>query len=614
MFSKAWFVLRYWIGWVIFFQLARLAFLFSNFSSVKTAGTNNFFGSMFYGMRMDMSMSVYLSLLVCVFAALAVFIPLFRSARLYKIYSAIVLLPVLLLIFADIGLFKEWGFRVDATFLKYLANPAEAWASVSHLPIFAIIVSFVVIYALLVYLFNIWLNKLSSALHSPGKKWMNFFALLLLAGLFIIPLRGGLQLAPLNQSSVYFSDNNFANQSAINAPWNFMHSISHNTDTKKNPFVYMEVAEARALRDSLFRTTGQHENILRSTAGPKTNVIFIVWESFTEKATHLQRDGIEITPRFNELKKEGIYFSDIYATGDRTDKGIVGVLSGYPSQPTTSIVKTPVKASRLPMISKTLAAQGYNTSFYYGGELEFANMKAYLLGGAFKKFTAKNDFDPKDQNSKWGAHDGVVMKKLLEGLSKEAGPFFCTWLTLSSHEPFEVPVPAVFKTADETSLFLNSLHYTDAVIYDFLQQCKLQRWWNNTLVVIAADHGHRQPSTGKKIDDFKMPLLFLGGAIAQQGMIKDRIGSQVDIPATVLAQLNISAKDFVWSRNLFDSRSLPWAYFSFNNGYGFVQPGNYYIFDNVGKKPIEEAGNPAINDVKKGKAIQQLSFQDYLDR
>jgi phosphoglycerol transferase MdoB-like AlkP superfamily enzyme len=304
----------------------------------------------------------------------------------------------------------------------------------------------------------------------------------------------------------------------------------------------------------------------------------------------------------------------MYGSGDRTDKGIVAVLSGYPAQPTTSIVKTPVKASKLPMISKVLAAKGYSTSFYYGGELEFANMKAYLLGGDFEKYTSKNDFDSKDQNSKWGAHDGVVMQRVVDGLNKETSPFFCTWLTLSSHEPFEIPVPPVLKGTDDVSLFLSSLHYTDQVVYDFIEQCKKQPWWANTLVVITADHGHRLPRTEKKINDFKIPVLFLGGALRQQGIINERVGSQTDIPATVLAQLNLPVKDFAWSRNLFDPAAPQWAYFCFNNGYGFVQPGNYFIFDNVGKKPIETGGALSAADTAKGKAIQQLSFEDYLGK
>lgn len=611
--SRLSFVVKYWLCWILLFEAARTVFLLANLQQTKALSRSNIFGSLGWGLRMDLSMAAYITLPVALLVILSVFIKPLQRPLIYKIYTAVVLFVVLLLIGIDINIFKAWGYRLDASPLKYLKNPSEAWASMSHLPIVWIIIAFLLLLTVLIFLFNKFLQRHLEKFIPVKNKLTSAVVLLIVTGLFIIPLRGGLQLAPLNQSSVYFSEDNFANQSAINAAWNFMHSISHNTDAKTNPFIYVDKNEAPIIKDSLFISTGQNENILKPSS-LKPNVIFIVWESFTEKATHMNRQGIPITPKFNELKKEGIYFSNIYATGDRTDKGIVGVLSGYPSQPTTSIVKTPVKASKLPMISRSLLSNGYNTSFYYGGELEFANMKAYLLGGGFKKFTSKWEFDAKDQNSKWGAHDGVVMKKVLEGLKKETSPFFCTWLTLSSHEPFEVPVPTIFEGKDEASLFLNSLHYTDEVVYDFIQQSRQQPWWANTLVVIVADHGHRQPTTGKKIDDFKIPVLFLGGALSQTNIVKDRVGSQVDLAATVLSQLNISSKDFVWSRNLLDSNSKQWSYFSFNNGYGFVQPGNYYIFDNVGKKSIEQSGNILEQEIKKGKAIQQLSFQDYLNK
>lgn len=613
-FHKIFFVVKYWLCWILLFEAARIFFLLSNFAEAKHLGYANISGTLWYGMRMDMSMAAYITLPVALIVLAGIFIPLLRKPAIFKIYTGVVLFFILLLVGTDINIYKAWGFRVDASPLKYLKNPAEAWASVANLPVVWILLALVFAMVMISWMFNRFISRNNIA--SSEKKmpsWLHGVLLLLVTALFIIPLRGGFQLAPLNQSSVYFSENNFANQAAINAPWNFLHSVTHNTESKTNPFIYLDPTQATGIKNELFASDGLSQQLLQLEPGTQPNVIFVVWESFTEKATHLSIDGVEVTPRFNELKKEGIYFSNIYASGDRTDKGIVAVLSGYPAQPTTSIVKTPVKASRLPMISKQLAAAGYNTSFYYGGELEFANMKAYLLSGNFKKFTSKSDFEAKDQNSKWGAHDGVVMQKVMENLKTEQQPFFCTWLTLSSHEPFEVPVDAVIKGTDDASLFLNSLHYTDQVLYDFIRQCKQQSWWNNTLVVVTADHGHRLP-TSNKIGDFKMPVMFLGGILQQKGTVQARIASQVDIPATVLTQLGRSSKDFVWSRNMLDSSAMPWAYFCFNNGYGFVSPGNYYIFDNVGKKPIEQAGLLPDSIIIRGKAIQQLSFEDYLTK
>lgn len=612
--AKVFFILKYWLLWALFFELARVIFLFSNYNLAKEAGMSNSAHSLLYGLRMDISMAGYLILPLMLFMLLSVFVPALLKPLIIKIYTGILLFMLLLLLVIDINAFKAWGFRLDASPLKYLSNPREVWASVSNLPVFMIILGFIMIFGGSIYLSNRFINTQVKKLHDAGQKGLEFLVLLLLLGFFIIPIRGGFQLAPLNQSSVYFSENNFANQAAINAPWNFMHSLDQNTESNMNPFTYVNEKQAQLMVDSLRVSNKTRLNIFRPSAPVKPNIIIIIWESFTEKATHLERDNIPVTPRFNDLKKEGIYFSNIYAAGDRTDKGIVAVLSGYPAQPTTSIVKIPQKASRLPMLSRQLFDDGYSTSFYYGGELEFANIKAYLLGGSFKKFTSKNDFESKDQNSKWGAHDGIVMKTVVDGLNKETSPFFCTWLTLSSHEPFEVPVASAIKGEDDESLFLNSLHYTDQVVYDFIQGCKSQPWWKNTLLVITADHGHRMPPTGKKIDDFKMPLLFLGGVLNETNIVRENIGSQLDIPATLLGQLRLRARDFIWSKDLLDSSTKPWAYFCFNNGYGFVQPNNYYIFDNVGKKPLESSGNPNSTEILRGKAVQQLTFGDYLSK
>ncbi len=412
MFSRIFFIIRYWLLWILVFQLGRIAFLFFNRAEAIPAGFSQNAGSLWYGLRMDMSMAAYISIPVALFLLIGLMLDFFNKPFLYKFFTALVLFFVLLSFATDINAYKAWGNRLDAGILKYLKNPKEAYASVANLPLFWILLSFLLIWWGSYILFKQFLRHQFAKFEQGKYRWQNALMILLLMGLFIIPLRGGLQLAPLNQSSVYFSQHNFSNLAAINAPWNFLYTLNHHTNETENPFVYLDNREARRIADSLYRPGPVNE-----MPGARPNVILVVWESFTEKATHINKNGIEITPGFNRLKKEGIYFSDIYASGDRTDKGIVAVLSGYPAQPTTSIVKLPAKAARLPMLSKTLKTAGYNTAFYYGGELEFANMKAYLMSGAFDKYITVNDFSGTELNSKWGAHDGVIMQKLMREIS-----------------------------------------------------------------------------------------------------------------------------------------------------------------------------------------------------
>lgn len=266
------------------------------------------------------------------------------------------------------------------------------------------------------------------------------------------------------------------------------------------------------------------------------------------------------------------------------------------------------------MIPVELNKQGYRSLFYYGGEPEFANMKAYLSGGNFDHFTTINEFSKKDQNSKWGAHDGVVMEKVFEGINQSSQPFFCNWLTLTSHEPFETPVSTVIAGTDDESLFLNSLHYTDSVLNVFVQKCKKQAWWGNTVVVIVADHGHRLPPSGKKIDDFKIPVLFLGGALNQQGIQINTVSSQIDIAASLLGGLGYDHSKFTFSKNVFNSSNKKYAYMSFNNGFGFIQPTGFFFFDNPGRQIIEQGGSIDSINIKNGKAFEQATFQDYINK
>ncbi|MEO7264590.1 MAG: sulfatase-like hydrolase/transferase [Ferruginibacter sp.] len=228
------------------------------------------------------------------------------------------------------------------------------WASVYNQPVFWILLGYIILVWAAIKIFNKFLQWGVSRLQQVSFKLLQIACLLIMGGLFIIPLRGGFQLAPINQSTVYFSQSNFANLAALNAPWNFIYSANHNVETGKNPFTFLENPSSKKITDSLFVSRGNDQYVLSDTGITKPNVILIVWESFTAKVIDSLYEGREITPRFNRLKNEGIYFSNIYASGDRTDKGIVAVLSGYPSQPTTSIVKVPSKAAKLPSLGKLI--------------------------------------------------------------------------------------------------------------------------------------------------------------------------------------------------------------------------------------------------------------------
>lgn len=607
------FILKYWIALISVFQVSRIVFFVFNFNEAKTMGLQQVLLSAWFGLTMDISMATYVLVPVMLFLVLAIFLKLIRKTLILKIYTGIILFLILFLLIVDMAMYKTWGFRLDATPLKYISHPREAWASLQHQPLGWILFFLLLGTILIIKMNNAFISKGFKKIDTAAPTLLTFFSLLILLGLSIVPIRGGFQLAPINQSSVYFSSNHFANQSALNGPWNLFYSLTRSVNEEENPYTLLPKHESDALVEILFRKNGVNEKWVTIDSMAKPNVMLIIWEGLTAKAIDLNYDGEAITPNFNALKKDGVYFSNLYASGDRTDKGLVAVLSGYPANPQESILKVPLKASKLPMLSREFQKRGYHTTFYYGGETEFANMKAYLLQGGFEQIISIDNFEKKDRNSKWGAHDEVVMNKINEDIAHYRQPFFCTWLTLSSHEPFEVPTTPVFKVKDEVGQYLNSLHYTDSVFGVFIQKLKTSSLWENTIVVTIADHGSRMPKASFKADDFKIGALLLGGLIKEPKVIKG-IGSQVDMAGMLLKELGFGDKVFPWSKDLRDTTGVQWSFFSFNNGFGYTEPLGSVIYDNVGKRIIQQSGNVGELQIRRGKALQQAIYQDYLNK
>ena len=170
MLARLKFLLFYFVIWVIFFEAARLLFLFYNFSEAKELSFQTNALSFLHGLRMDVSVASYFLAPVCLFVLAGVFLPFFRKAIIYKIYSYTLLLFSWLITVSDLGLYKSWKFRIDATPLLYLKSPKEAWASISHLPVFLILLIFIVVYVSLCFLFKKFIgNKIYLLKESPKK-------------------------------------------------------------------------------------------------------------------------------------------------------------------------------------------------------------------------------------------------------------------------------------------------------------------------------------------------------------------------------------------------------------------------------------------------------------
>ncbi|MFT4734679.1 MAG: phosphoglycerol transferase MdoB-like AlkP superfamily enzyme [Algoriphagus sp.] len=607
------FLFIYFGFWVAFFLTARLLFLGYHIADAKLLTLETLAGIFWNGIRMDMSMAGYLSLFPFLWVT---FFRWIKKSIFERVLYGFTLTLVFLLTFLsviDMEVYNVWNYRLDATPLEYLESPREAFASVKSSPVIRLLITSILLIILASFaVYRVIGHKINSWKSIKKLPYMPI-ALILTAAL-IIPIRGGFGVATMNQSTVYFSDNNFANIAAVNASWNFLSSLVNNNNIKDNPYTYLPKEEISKSIKELFPKTSPPEIVLNPSS-EKTNVLLIIWESMTEKVVDLTYHYKEVTPNFNRLKNEGIYFSNIYASGDRTDKGLVSVLSGYPAQPTKSIIKEPKKTQNLEILTKDFQKQGYRTSFYYGGETEFANIKSYLYAADFERIVDLNDFPEELHVTKWGVHDEEIFSKFLQEHSyAKKDPFFETILTLSSHEPFDVPLDSTVILGDtEEEMFLNSMYYTDFAFGKFIDSAKTQPWWANTLVIIVGDHGHRFPKTDKRSDSFRTPMLWTGGAVSKPKTISE-IGSQIDMPKTLLNNLGLNSDKYIWSKDILSKNNAQWAYFSFKDGFGLIQEEKEFLFDNVGKKIISQTGKILPVDIRNGKALQQHTFQDYIDK
>ncbi|HLP75035.1 MAG TPA: sulfatase-like hydrolase/transferase [Bacteroidales bacterium] len=603
----------YAIFWLLFFVFARLFFILTHLHEASGEKLTGILGTFAHGIMLDISTTGYFLIIPFFIVLASIVIRGNWPAVVIRLYTFILIAFCSVITVADSSLYSYWGFRMDYTPFFYLRTPAEAVASVSALKLIVLSASIVMIAAAFMLLYARRCKNLFRGFEKTKFPAVQVFLFLVLTAALIIPIRGGFGIAPINAGTVYFSDRMFLNHTAINAVWN----VGTSAVTQKpveNPYVFEKTELAKAEFDSIaFTRSGLPVRVLKVE---KPNILMIVLESFSGYLFGPAGGDSLVTPCLNRLAHEGILFRNFYGSGTRTDKALPAILSGYPAQPAQSIIKEPKKSQTLPNLVRILIDKGYHSAFWYGGEINFANFNSYVVGSGFGTVVTKNYFNPKDFNSKWGVHDHVLFNALKDSLKAVREPFIDVVLTLSSHEPFEVPAEHRFSGNDVVTQYKNSVYYTDSVIGSFIDWAKGQDWWNNTLVVLVADHGARITGDipAHSVDIFRIPMVWTGGALASGGLVVDKMGGQVDIAPTILGQMGIFDSVFPFSKDLLDKSSRSYAFYTYNEGFGFLTDSSYVAYDHKpGQFIVEEGKHPEVA-ARLGKAFLQVLFDDYLKR
>jgi len=604
---------KYFIFWMIFFWLVKALFLVSNFDQSSQLSAGEISGIFWHGLKMDISIACYVLVIPGLLLGFQFFLPSWFINRFIWIYTIIFLIIASALVVLDLELYPYWGTRVNASILNYIDDPVAIGASVSFGVVLLGLLLGVSLITGFLYLYK---RIFSAGVFTKGSvKWNTSLMLLFLLTALIIPIRGGFDISPLNLSSVAFSSKTYVNQAAYNYLWNFTRSVMIRKRFS-NPCEYMSREQSVKLFNEFTKndTLIARPQLIKLNPTKLPNVILIILESFSNKVIASLGGMHGITPNLDSLCTKSTVFTSFYSTGNRSDRGISAILGGYPSLLSTSIMVYPEKSKNLTLLPEYFNRKNYHTSFYYGGDINFYNLKTFVLQGNYGKLVTKVDFPSElGRMSKWGVPDLYVFERALEDLKTEKEPFMKTIYTISSHAPFDVPFSKISRNSYDEK-YLNSIAYTDRTLGVFINGFRKSPLWENTLLIVTSDHGTIQGGLTDVTDpaSYRIPLIWSGGVVDSLQQI-EAITMQSDFGTSLVHQLGWKTDPSRFSKDFFTSH--PYAFYMFDAGWGYIVPEGSFYFDQDVKdfvsKPAKE-GNPV--DLSFPKAYMQVLHDDFIDR
>lgn len=626
-----WFVKTY-ATFVVLFVLQKPLFLFLEKGSA-TQPVDNIFTELpaviWHGLPLDLSMAGYLSVIPGFLSIAVVWLKRDLVKPIMNIYFIIASLFITCSFLLNASLYPYWKYPLDSTPLFYFfTSPADAIASVS---IWQVILSIVILIVLTI---GVWFtlrmrgekrqqySRYSYGYGGSGSGKRNRFddfdrhrgrtsiILLLLTGLLFLPIRGGITVSTMNTGQAYYSQNAYLNHSAVNPLFSLLESITHQEDFASQ-YRFMKDKEADKIFATMTSTSDENTYPLLNEATFKKgtpDILIVIMESFASDIMPSMGSYKDVAVCLDSIAQQSILFTRFYANSFRTDRGMVSILSGYPAQPTTSIMRYPRKTSQLPSIARNLAKyKNYKTTYYYGGDADFCNMRSYLVSQGYQHIISDANFPIEDKLSKWGVPDHILAARMMEDIKaqqNEKRPMLRILQTSSSHEPFEVPY---HRLKDKR---LNAFAYTDSVMGAIVREYRKLPRWKNTLIVFVPDHvgGYKENLNDHDRSRYQIPLILAGGAISRP-MKVGIIGSQHDIAATLLGQLGVEHREFTFSKNMMSDATPKFAFFAVNDAFGIVSEENSLIYDNRAKRIVYDKGEKGFN-LKRGQAYLQKLYDD----
>ena len=600
--QRIWYILKTYLLTVAIFAIAKVVFMLSYHHAHSFAFTD-ICQVIWHGLSLDLSTALYFLIVPWLLTVASLWLPI--KAYIFKGYYILMALAFSLAFVADTSLYAFWGFKLDASCLDYLSTPTEAMASVTTLYLLVRILLILLTFFLIFMAYSrlcgtpatrTALTGREDGSHgSRGRLSLEACIYALMIPFIIIGIRGGIGESTTNIGQVYYSQQQFLNHAAVNPVFSFLASFEK-TASYIPDYHFDDDEKCQQLIHELFPTESINSDTLLNTTRP--DIVIVLLESAGELFAPFM-------PHLQSLKQQGISFDSCYANSWRTDRGTVCTWSGFPSFPTSSVMKMPSKSRQLPSIARTLQAEGYHTTYLYGGDINFTNMRSYLLSTGFERLHWQKDYTLEEQKSaQWGVRDDITCNTLYDLITHEKSPFLIGYSTLSTHDPWDVPV----KVRDNE--IENAFSYLDQCINTLVERLKKTPQWKNLLLILLPDHS--MDFNGISEHDVRrnhIPMVWIGGAVKAPKTVSV-ICNQTDLPATLLGQLQLSHRQFRYSRDVLSKNyTQPFAVHTFNNGISVIDPSGFALYDLNTQKTAVEHSPVSQQLIYRGKMVLQAATE-----
>ena len=514
--------------------------------------------------------------------ALRLFLPEgFRNHWTTVWFALFVVLYVGAIVFNGISeyfFWNEFGVRYNFIAVDYLVYTNEVVGNIMEsYPVVPMTLGIVVVTLLITwYLFR---RDLVQAEYLKGWRWKAVVAPAYVAALFAA-------IGLLNFNTRFQDSGNvYVNELQANGLYKFYDAFVKNSLDYEQFYITRPEAEAEAFVHGVYGSTGDNLHAVSARGGSeiRRNIVLVTIESMS--ASYMERFGNteSITPVLDSLYRLGMAFDRVYATGNRTVRGLEAVTLSLPPCPGQSIIKRPNNAGMY-STGALLREKGYNVTYFYGGNSYFDNMETFFSGNGYDIVDQKN-YSPEEITfaNIWGVCDEDAYRKVIRTLgeqSRDGKPFFAHVMTVSNHRPFTYPAGKI-RIPNDSKTRAGGVLYTDYALGQFLAEASKQPWFDNTIFLITADHcASSAGRTEIPLHKYHIPaLIFAPGFVAPQQI--EGIVSQIDLMPTLLSLLDMDYDSHFYGRSIFDPDYVNRAFIATYQDLGYLEGDTFTILSPV---------------------------------